>query len=125
MKRSCWLFALWIAFALCGPTGCSSFRTQMGKPLTDESKKFAENQTRVDAVLHELGPPHQVSRLPDGFVFLYEYSLINEFQLGFSMNLPVVRWLKFLKAWNYLEQQALELSFDEKGVLRGAGSRNW
>ncbi len=127
MNRARLLLALrvFLPVALCALSGCSSFRTEMGRPLTAQSKEFAEDRTRVDAVVQELGPPHQVSRLPEGFVFQYEYSRISEFQLGFSMNLPIVRWFKFLRAWNYLEQQALVLTFDEKGVLRGAGCGNW
>ena len=97
----------------------------MGQPLSAETKNFAQGQTKVSTVMNELGPPHQVCRLADGFAFLYEYSRISEFQLGFSMNLPVIRWLKFLKAWNRLNEETLLLTFDQHGILRGTGSRNW
>jgi hypothetical protein len=125
-RRICEMLGLSFALTvwLCLLAGCSSFQTEMGRPLSAETNNFAEARTRVDTVVHELGPPHQVSRLPDGFVFLYEYSRISEFQLGFSMNVPIVRWLKFLKAWNQLEHQSLVLTFDQQGVLRGEGSGN-
>jgi hypothetical protein len=110
--------------ALVALTGCSSFRTEMGRPLP-APKQLVEGQTHVDAVVHELGPPHQASRLAEGFVFLYEYSRISEFQLGLSMNLPVIRWFKFLRAWNHLDEQTLALTFDQQGVLRSKGSGNW
>jgi hypothetical protein len=97
----------------------------MGRPLTAKTNEFAEGLTRIDTVLGELGPPHQVSRLPEGFAFLYEYSAISEFQFGFSANLPVVRWFKFVKAWNHLDQESLLLTFDDRGVLRSAGSAGW
>jgi hypothetical protein len=113
------LATLWVL------TGCSSFRTEMGRPLPLETKELVEGQSRVDAVVRELGPPHEASRLTDGFVFLYEYSRISEFQFGFSMNLPVIRWFKFLRAWNHLDEQTLALTFDEQGVLRAKGSANW
>jgi len=116
---ACGLAALWLV------SGCSSFRTEMGRPVILKTNEFAEGFTRVDTVVHELGPPHQVSRLSDGFAFLYEYSAISEFQLGFSANLPVVRWLKFVKAWNHLDQDSLILTFDDQGVLRSAGSDGW
>ena len=106
-------------------SGCSSFRTQLGKPLPPAAKNLAEGQTLVGTVVHELGPPNQTSRLPNGFAFLYEYSELSEFQFGFSANIPVVRWLKFVKAWNYLEQESLILTFDDRGVLRSVGSGNW
>src|SRR6516225_6647149 len=113
------LAALWLL------SGCSSFRTEMGRPLTVKPNEFAEGLTRVDTVVHEFGPPHQVSRLSDGFAFLYEYSAISEFQLGFSANLPIVRWFKFVKAWNHLDQDSLILIFDDQGVLQSAGSDGW
>ena len=109
----------------CLLTSCSSFRMEMGAPLPPSPPQFAEGSTRVHAVLRELGPPHEVSRLPAGFVFLYQYSLIKEFQLGVSANKDVFRWLKFIKAWNHLDQQALVLRFDDQGVLRAAGQAVW
>jgi hypothetical protein len=106
-------------------TGCSSFRTEMGRPLPTNETAFAEGKTSVENVLHELGAPNQVTRLPDGFAFLYEHSVVSEFQLGFSVNVSVFRWLKFIKAWNRLTQQSLLLTFDEQGVLRSAGTGDW
>jgi hypothetical protein len=97
----------------------------MGRPLPAGAAGFAEGRTRVEEVVRELGPPAQASRLPDGFVFLYEYTCMSEFQLGFSLNLPVIRWLKFVRAWNWLDQECLVLTFDDQGVLRGAGAGNW
>jgi hypothetical protein len=97
----------------------------MGQPLAGKADGFAEGRTRVDAVLRELGPPDQASRLPGGFAFLYEHSVMSEFQLGFSVNAPVVRWFKFIKAWNHLDQESLLLVFDDRGVLRSAGTGNW
>lgn len=117
---------MWLALAaMLFLTGCSSFRTEMGRPLAPEKSKLAEGKTQVEDVVSELGPPNLASRLPDGFAFLYEYSRISEFQLGLSLNLPVVRWFKFLKAWNNIQQESLLLTFDERGVLRSAGSGSW
>jgi hypothetical protein len=119
-----WLVSV-LVLPICLLSGCSSFKTEMGKPLPAAAKNLAEGQTRVDTVVHELGPPNEASRLPNGFAFLYEYSVVSEFQFGFSANIPVVRWLKFVKAWNYLDQQSLILTFDDEGVLRSVGSGNW
>jgi hypothetical protein len=111
--------------ALLALAGCSSFRTEMGRELPATMPAFTEGTTRVEAVVRELGPPHQASRLPQGFAFLYEHSQMNEFQLGFTLNLPVVRFLKFVRAWNRLDQQALLLTFDDHGVLNGVGADKW
>jgi hypothetical protein len=106
-------------------TGCSSLRTEMGQPLPMPPKAFTKGQTRADAVMRDLGPPNRVSRLPDGFAFLYEYSLMCEIQLGIRINVPVLQWFKFIKAWNHLEQENLLLTFDEHGVLRSIGAAKW
>jgi hypothetical protein len=113
-----------LASLACGP-GCSSFRTQMGHPLTTDTEQFAEGESRVEDVVRQFGPPSQASQLTPGFVFLYEYSAIREFQLGFSVNVPILRYFKFIRAWNHLDQQALVLTFDDQGVLRGAGGGRW
>jgi hypothetical protein len=109
-----------LAGLACG-LGCSSFRTQMGRPLPTGTEQFAEGQSRVEDVARQLGPPSQASQLSPGFVFLYEYSAIREFQLGISVNVPILRYFKFVHAWNHLDQQALVLTFDDQGVLRSAG----
>lgn len=97
----------------------------MGRPVSAEAKNFMEGKTQVEDVVSELGPPNLASRLPEGFAFLYEYSSIRELQLGFSLNLPVIHWFKFLKGWNHIDQESLLLTFDEQGVLRSAGSGKW
>jgi hypothetical protein len=113
-----------LASLACG-LGCSSFRTQMGHPLATGTEQFAEGQSRVEDVVLRMGPPNQASRLSPGFVFLYEYSAIREVQLGFSVNVPLLRYFKFVRAWNNLEQQALVFTFDDQGVLRSAGAGHW
>src|SRR5262249_52958252 len=97
----------------------------MGQQVPPPATAFVEGQTRVNAVVQELGPPICIGRLPDGCAFLYEYSLITEFQLGISVDIPVVHWFKFLKAWNNLHHQALLLTFDNQGVLRSVGTGNF
>jgi len=106
-------------------TGCSSFRTELGQPVAARAGGFAEGRTGVNAVIRDLGPPNAITRLPDGFAFLYEHSTISEFQFGFSANLPVIRWLKFVRAWNHIEQDNVLLTFDDQGVLCSVGTGNW
>jgi len=109
---------LWLA-------GCSQFSTELGKPLATGKGAFIEGETSAQSVIHQLGPPNQVSALPDGFVFLYEHSQVGEAQIGLSVNTPVLRWLKFVRARNYLAQDVLLMTFDDQGRLRGIGADNW
>jgi len=97
----------------------------LGKPLKVEPDQFVEGQTRVETVIHELGPPNRASRTVDGVAFLYEHWVMREFQLGIAVPLPVFEWFKFLKARNYLDQDILLLTFDNQGVLRSAGASKW
>src|SRR5262245_12945956 len=76
--------------------GCSSFRTEMGRPLAGTTAEFAEGRTRVEDVVHRLGPPNQVSRISSGIAFLYEYTKLGEIQLGFSIDFALLRYFKFL-----------------------------
>jgi hypothetical protein len=111
--------AMWVL------AGCSSFRTESGKALPSHPPTFVKGETRVETVIRELGPPNQMSALGDGLAFLYEHSITAEFQLGFSLNLPLIQYLKFVRAWNHLDQQALLITFDDQGVLLGVGSDSW
>ena len=118
------LLLLFIALtALC--SGCSYFRTEMGHPLPAKANEFAEGRTHVETVVHDLGPPNQATRLPDGFAFQYEYTRVTEFQFGISANVSILKWFKFVKAWNRLNQESLVLTFDNQGVLRAAGPGRW
>jgi len=106
-------------------TGCSSLRTEVGQPLPEYSAPLVEGTTRVETVVHDLGPPHAVSSLPDGFVFLYEYSRVSEFQFGLSLKFLHLPYFKLIKADSNLSEAARILTFDEQGVLRAQGSAAW
>jgi len=105
-------------------SGCSSFRVEMGRPLSAKAGEFAP-QASVAAVLQHAGPPDRVSALPGGFAFLYEFSRVKEFQLGISVDVSFLRYFKFVRAWNRLDQEVLLLTFDAQGLLLGAGSTQW
>jgi len=103
----------------------SSIRTEVGRPLPEHPAPLVEGTTRVETVVHELGPPHAVSALPDGFVFLYEYSRVKEFQFGISLKTIQLPYFKLIKANSNLSEAARLLTFDESGVLRAQGSAAW
>ncbi len=118
------VWAGWIAFVWLA-AGCSHFTTEMGRPLPDKLPLAASGPTTAAAVVRDLGPPHRIGALPDGFAFLYEYTKADEFQLGFSVDVEILRWLKFVHAWNRLDQQALLIAFDSAGTMRSQGSARW
>lgn len=97
----------------------------MGHPLLGRVQNYTNGQTRLQTVLDEMGPPNAATRLPDGFAFLYEHTRINEFQLGISVNVSVLRYFKFLHAWNSLERQVMLVTFDKQGTVRNATMRQW
>jgi hypothetical protein len=106
-------------------SGCSSFRTEMGRPVAAKASGFVDGQSRVETIVQELGPPDSATRLPEGFAFLYEHSVVREFQIGISVNYSILRYIKFIHAWNWLDQETLLLSFDDHGVLKNASSKRW
>lgn len=105
--------------------GCSSIRTELGHPLPEISEPLVEGQTRVDTVLRELGPPHKVSALPGGFAFLYEYTLVNEFQIGLSLNFIRMPYFKLVKADSHVSEAAHLLIFDQQGLLLVQDPEAW
>jgi hypothetical protein len=105
--------------------GCSSFQTEWGPAISAQPAMLVEGTTRIESVTRELGPPAQITALPHGCAFLYEHSVIGEFQAGLSLDLPILRWLKFVHAWNHLDQDVLVLTFDDAGVLRGKADKEW
>jgi hypothetical protein len=118
-------FSVGISAALFFATGCSSFRTDMGHPLSGSVQNYTNGQTHLQTVLDNMGPPNAATKLPDGFAFLYEYTRINEFQLGISVNVSVLRYFKFLHAWNSLEREVMLVTFDKQGTVRNATMRTW
>lgn len=106
-------------------TGCASFHTEMGAAVPSTAAEIVEGQTRVETVIHRLGPPQQMSRLPGGFAFLYEHSTVDEFQLGFSVEVAVLRFIKFVKAWNDLNEEVVLMTFDDRGILQSIGRKQW
>jgi len=106
-------------------TGCSSFRTEVGRPLPQSSVAMLEGKTRMETGVQELGPPHAVSALPDGVVFLYEYSRVSEFQLGISLNVIRLPYFKLVKGDSDLLESTDIFTFNEQGVLRAQGVAAW
>lgn len=122
-NRPLWAVLLLGSVALL--TSCSSFRTEVGHPLAQTSTSMIEGETKARTVIHELGPPHAVSSLPEGFAFLYEYSRVNEFQWGINLDVLHLPYFKIIKADSQLSEAAQVFAFDRQGVLRAQGSAAW
>jgi len=120
-----WIAAILLLGGASILTGCSSIHTEVGHPLPDNPAPLVEGTTRAATVVHEWGPPHAVSSLPDGFVFLYEYSRVREFQFGISLKMIRMPYFKVIKADSNLSEAARVLTFDEDGVLRAQGLAAW
>lgn len=110
------------ALALCS---CSSFRTDWGAPLGERADQFREGRSTMRSVVAAIGPPTQLSALPDGCAFLYDYSSLREIQVGLSLNIGFLKYFKFVKAWNHLDQEVLLMIFDRNGVLRSQDPATW
>jgi len=113
------------AISLLLVNGCSSFRTELGRPVSAEACGFVLGKSRAENVLQELGPPDSATKVPDGFAFLYEHSIVREFQLGITVNYSFLRYFKFIHAWNSLDQEAFLFTFDSYGILENAGGKKW
>ncbi len=114
------LLALWTFLA----AGCSHLTSEVGPPLPSKHE-IVTGRSTLGNVLKTAGVPSQVSATPDGYVFLYEYNGVTENQFGFNVNLPLVRWLKFVYARSRLQHEAWVMTFDTNLVLQAWGKENW
>jgi hypothetical protein len=105
-------------------TGCSHMTSEIGPPLPANPGIVIGKSTEQD-VLNKAGVPTQVSATPTGFVFLYEHNYVAENQLGFTLNLPVIRWFKFVYARSGLTHGVWLLCFDTNDVVQAWGREEW
>ena len=99
-------------------TACTVIRKEMETSLDLSQTTLQERKTHFSSILDQLGPPAKVSVLPNGMVFLYEYVLVTENQIGIGFDAPILKWLKFAMAAASDDRQALILVFDEQGILQ-------
>jgi hypothetical protein len=105
-------------------TGCSHLTSEIGPPLPSTPGIVTGKSTMKD-VLKNAGVPSRVTATPEGFAFLYEHNSVTENQLGFSLNIAVIRWFKFVYARSTLGHEAWVMTFDTNDVLRAWGKENW
>ena len=105
-------------------TGCSHLTSEIGPPFPAHPGIVVGKSTSHD-VLQKIGVPSQVSATPAGFVFLYEHNDVTENQLGFTVNVTIVKWFKFIYARSKLTHDAWLLCFGTNDVLQAWGKEDW
>ena len=93
--------------------GCTVIHKQIDSPLQFDEKYINRDQTYISTVLENLGPPAKMSALGNGVVFLYEYTLITERQLGITVRYRLLSLIKFSHAKTKADRQNLLLLFDQ------------
>ncbi|HWW00200.1 MAG TPA: hypothetical protein VNZ64_10935 [Candidatus Acidoferrum sp.] len=106
-------------------TGCSHLTSELGCRLPAKPANLIVGQSTLGDVLKGAGPPTRISAAAGGFTMLYEYNGIEENQIGFSFEAPVLRFIKFVGARARLEHQAWVLTFNTNGTLQAWGEEHW
>ena len=78
---------LFAALALWLLTACSQWRYDLGTSLTDVV--LPEQNTPLDQVLEQLGPPLRMSATDTGFVLAWEHWHIREDSVGIRLGAPL------------------------------------
>jgi hypothetical protein len=80
--------------------GCSQIHREIGQDFYSQAAELIQSEQEIDVarVLEVLGPPQKMSALPQGYAFLYQFSTVDEQQIGLSSDRPVLRLFKFSMA---------------------------
>lgn len=122
MKRWCTALLL-VSFA---SGGCTRLIGTFGTPLPDPQEVLQLEQSTYADVLDHIGPPHGISSLDGGMVFLYEAAVARESQIG--LHLPgskLAELLKFVYAKTDLDRQVLVVAFDRSGRVTAHRYLTW
>ena len=115
-----------LAFALaCLMSGCTHLTSEVGGQLPLKPASLIVGESHLSDVLAAAGPPSQVSAAAGGYALLYEYNAVEEKQLGFNINVPVLQFIKFVGAKSWLEHQTWLVTFDTNNIVRGMGEEYW
>lgn len=109
-----WCVVVWAA------AGCTIQQLTMGSMLEPADIALDAESIHFSKVLEQLGPPHKMSDLPGGFVFLYEYYAPQGWQAGGRLPFQEADFLSWLRAdlgAGFARRQALVLLFDDTGML--------
>lgn len=105
-------------------SGCTHFDNDVGRNFMPAVERVMAGSTTPDSaqILDALGPPHQITALPDGYSFLYQQVDIDEFQVGISSSQPVLRVFKLALARSTAHIKTALFQFDHAGRLIASGT---
>jgi hypothetical protein len=106
-------------------SGCSHLYSKVGQPLPSRPTALEIGHSHLGEVLKTIGPPSRLSATAAGLAMFYEYNQVEESQLGFNIDAPVLSWFKLVGAKSWLEHQAWLLTFNQNGILQGWGEERW
>lgn len=129
MKNTYWWFILFTGFLFIS-SGCTLIDENFSRPLAPAQADHVpvDEQPHYREVMENLGAPLLVSADDDNLFFLYEYALTKERQLGISVDIEAVPWLKWIKlsfARAKADHQALVMIFDKGGYLMTSQYGEW
>ncbi len=102
-------------------SGCALTKKKMNPNSTYPKQPYQDGITHSDEVLDELGPPLKMTALPAGYAFMYEALTTREFQLGFGLPIPVIKWFKFVVARADYDHKVMIYQFDDEHCLIASG----
>ena len=117
-KPNRWLGGLLVVAVLTG--GCTLNRKKINQNMAFPDHSYETGVTHRNEVLDELGPPLKMTVTPDGYAFMYEGLDTQEFQLGFSLPVPVISWFKFVVAQADYDHLVMIYQFDRNHRLLAA-----
>jgi len=119
------VFSALLCFGSAVLMGCSHLTSEVGRPLPSKPAALVTGSSQLSDVLRTVGPPSRISATAGGFTMFYEYNGVDEKQLGFNINAPILRLFKIVGARSWLEHQAWLVTFDTNGIVRGWGEEHW
>ena len=122
LRRAC--FSALIAVALLG-SGCAFLTRELGEPLPLDEIGDIKAQSNYSQVLEKFGPPTNMSALPDGMTFQYEYIELKERQYGLILPGKIGNWIKAVFAKADASYEVMVFNFDRQGTLRSYGTDAW
>jgi len=115
-NKSHYIFAI-LATTLLFTTGCTIIRSEPSHDISFEDTDYSIETTHYREILHEHGPPSQLSALGTGMVWLYEEVDLTEKQLGIGFSDGPLSLFKINLAAGDGEYKGWMLTFGENGYV--------
>ena len=104
-------------------TACSQWRYDLGTSLTDVV--LPEQNTPLDQVLEQLGPPLRMSATDTGFVLAWEHWHIREDSVGIRLGALGADFLSADWGEMHVKGDFLLITFDKQHQLTSATTSHW